>query len=147
MARYIKTPEVLEKGKCVLISWLARTLSFLLPSVFLGDVLDSCRTPWGKLCEIVLMKKSTSAKKNTFIRSHRGQPTWEMECACVFVWVCVCLCAFFLLKCCRCDTFITGDIHELNSSCGRARGGGGGGCSSRSEVIQVCVRVLKVCEG
>lgn len=34
-------------------------------------------------------------------------PTLSM-CLCVFVCVCV-----FPFKCCRCDTFITGDINEL----------------------------------
>lgn len=44
---------------------------------------------------------------------------------CVYVCVCVCMCVYvcvFPLKCCQCDTFITGDINELNSSCGRAQG-------------------------
>lgn len=40
-------------------------------------------------------------------------------CLCSFSRVCV---SVFLLKCCWCDTFITGDINELNSSCGRAQG-------------------------
>lgn len=119
-------------------SWVAfHSFSFFSASVyFLCNMPDSSRVLQVRFVRYI--NEKTHLHRKTFIRSRWGKMTlgmWEWGRACSIceraseIWVCP------PLKCRQCDTFITGDINELNLKLRNSDvcvcGGGGRKCISR----------------